>query len=297
MPVLIALAHDLLITAGVYAIVRSGGDDRHGRRPADDHGLLAVRHGDRVRPNTRERAAHAAGHVLADREPVDVGGLHAVARHELRGADAGGLAAPVRRRDAEGLRLRAARGRALGRLLVDLHRDAGAGGVEGARAHLHAPPPADAAGVRRPHPGLPARRAGRAAPAVAAAGAERARRPRRDAPRPPRESTRADQPRRPPAAPRGGRPPGGRGRPSSSTTRTAQRPRPAPPRRRTAAATAHLRPRRRTPREPPSPPPERAAQPSAETPASPSAPAAPSSPPSKPKAKSKRQRRRKHGRR
>jgi SecD/SecF fusion protein len=48
---------------------------------------------------------------------------------------------------------------------------------------------------------------------------------------------------------------------------------------------------------PPSPPPERAAQPSAETPASPSAPAAPSSPPSKSKGKSKRQRRRKHGRR
>ena len=50
---------------------------------------------------------------------------------------------------------------------------------------------------------------------------------------------------------------------------------------------------------PTSPPPERSAQPSAETPASPSAPAAPSEPPAKPRAKqkSKRQRRRKHGRR
>jgi SecD/SecF fusion protein len=53
---------------------------------------------------------------------------------------------------------------------------------------------------------------------------------------------------------------------------------------------------------PPSPPPERAAQPSAETPASPSAPAAPSEPPAKPKPKSKskskrQQKRRKHGRR
>ena len=47
----------------------------------------------------------------------------------------------------------------------------------------------------------------------------------------------------------------------------------------------------------PSPPPERAAQPSAETPASPSAPTAPSTPPAKPKPKSKRQKRRKHGRR
>jgi SecD/SecF fusion protein len=51
---------------------------------------------------------------------------------------------------------------------------------------------------------------------------------------------------------------------------------------------------------PPSPPPERAAQPSAETPASPSAPAAPSEPPAKPKQKQKskrQQKRRKHGRR
>jgi SecD/SecF fusion protein len=48
---------------------------------------------------------------------------------------------------------------------------------------------------------------------------------------------------------------------------------------------------------PESPPPEPAAQPSAETPASPSAPAAPSEPPAKPKQKSKRQKRRKHGRR
>jgi len=48
---------------------------------------------------------------------------------------------------------------------------------------------------------------------------------------------------------------------------------------------------------PESPPPEPAAQPSAETPASPSAPAAPSGPPAKPKQKSKRQKRRKHGRR
>ena len=56
-----------------------------------------------------------------------------------------------------------------------------------------------------------------------------------------------------------------------------------------------------TPRDgaPPSPPPERDAQPSAETPASPSAPAAPSDPPAKPRSKQKpkRQRRRKHGRR
>ena len=114
--------------------VRAGGHDRHGRRPADDPRLLALRHGDRVRPNTRERAAHAARDLLPDREPFDVRGVHAIARHELRGADAGRLAAAVRRRDAEGLRVRAAGRRDLRRLLVDLHRHAGAGGVEGARA-------------------------------------------------------------------------------------------------------------------------------------------------------------------
>jgi SecD/SecF fusion protein len=51
---------------------------------------------------------------------------------------------------------------------------------------------------------------------------------------------------------------------------------------------------------PPSPPPERSAQPSAETPASPTAPTAPTDPPAKPRAKQKpkrQQRRRKHGRR
>jgi SecD/SecF fusion protein len=90
---------------------------------------------------------------------------------------------------------------------------------------------------------------------------------------------------------------------STSTTRTATR----PPARRTGDGAPP------TPRTgdgappagdgaPPSPPPQRAADPSAETPASSSAPAAPSDPPAKPppkqKSKSKRQqKRRKHGRR
>src|SRR5918992_1544684 len=128
---------------------REGADHRHGGRSAHDHGVLALRHDHRVRPNTRERAAHAAGHVLPDREPVDVGGADAIAGHELHGADAGRRAAPVRRRDAEGLRVRSARGGGVGRLLVDLHRHACAGRVEGARAGLHAPaPPRDGAARR-----------------------------------------------------------------------------------------------------------------------------------------------------
>ena len=77
---------------------RPGGDDVDGRGAAHHPGLLALRHGHRVRPNPRERAAHAARHLLPDREPLDVRGVHALAGHELRGADAGGLADAVRRR-------------------------------------------------------------------------------------------------------------------------------------------------------------------------------------------------------
>jgi len=94
---------------------------------------------------------------------------------------------------------------------------------------------------------------------------------------------------------------------SRTTTQTAtrpQRPRPAPP----APGDGAPRggdgappPGDGAPRDgtPPSQPPERSAQPSAETPASSSAPAAPSEPPAKPrqKQKPKRQKRRKHGRR
>ena len=53
---------------------RAGGDDVDRRGAAHHPGLLALRHDHRVRPNTRERAAHAARHVLADREPLDVRG-------------------------------------------------------------------------------------------------------------------------------------------------------------------------------------------------------------------------------
>ena len=51
-----------------------GSHDGDGRRSADDPGVLALRHDHRVRPNTRERAAHAARRVLADRQPLDVRG-------------------------------------------------------------------------------------------------------------------------------------------------------------------------------------------------------------------------------
>ena len=228
--------------------VRAGGHDRDGRRAADDHGLLALRHGDRVRPNTRERAAHAARDLLADREPLDVRGAHAIARDELRGADAGGLAAAVRRRDAEGLRVRAARRRGVGRLLVDLHRHAGARRVEGARARLHAPPPHHARAVRRPVPGVRAGRARRAEPR--GRRRRRRRRPRRRRRRAGHAAA-AGRPRRraapaPPAARAGRRAPPRRPAPRAAA---------ASHRRRAAGADPPTAPRRSpaTPQPPPEP--------------------------------------------
>ncbi|HEV7844803.1 MAG TPA: protein translocase subunit SecD [Thermoleophilaceae bacterium] len=82
---------------------------------------------------------------------------------------------------------------------------------------------------------------------------------------------------------------------SSTATRTAPRPATPPP----PADGDGAPPARAADPAPPSPPPERAAEPSADTPASPSAPAAPSDPPADAaKQRSKRQqKRRKHGRR
>ena len=137
-PVLIALMHDLLITAGVYALTRPGGDDVDGRGAADHLGLLALRHDHRVRPRARERPADAARRVLPDRQPLDVRGADAIAGDDVLHAAAGRRAAAVRRRHAQGLRVRAAGRRRVGRLLVDLHRLAGAHALEGARAGLRA---------------------------------------------------------------------------------------------------------------------------------------------------------------
>ena len=86
-----------------------GGDDVDRGRAAHHLGLLALRHDHRVRPNTRERAAHAAGDLLPDRQPLDERGHRALAGHVVLDADAGARADAVRRRDAAGLRLRAAR--------------------------------------------------------------------------------------------------------------------------------------------------------------------------------------------
>ena len=73
-PVLIALIARHAHHGRRLRPARRGGDERDRRGPADDPRLLALRHDHRVRPDPGERAAHAAGHVLADRQPLDVRG-------------------------------------------------------------------------------------------------------------------------------------------------------------------------------------------------------------------------------
>ena len=152
-----------------------GGDDVDRGGDPDDPRLFALRRRDRVRPNTRERAAHAAGGVLADREPFHERRPDPVAGDVDVNPDGGCGDPPVRGRDAEGLRVRAAGRNRFRDLLVDLHRGTGTHGVEGARTRFQAAPPA-----HRGRPGLRARvrrdsrhRASRRAGARAAAWTRR----------------------------------------------------------------------------------------------------------------------------
>ncbi len=119
---------------------RAGGVERNGRRLPHHLGLFALRHDHRLRPHSREHAAHAAGGVLADRQPLDERGADAVAGDELHHPAGDCLAADLRRRDAAGFRLRDAGRDRLWYLLVDLHRFAGVDRLEGTRARLCAPP-------------------------------------------------------------------------------------------------------------------------------------------------------------
>ena len=141
-PVLIALFHDLLITAGVYSLT--------GREVTTSTvaALLTILGFslydtvivfDRIRENA-PRMPRAAFSQIVNRSMSEV--LTRSLATSLCTLMAGGRAAAVRRRDAEGLRLRAAGRDRVRYLLVDLHRGAGADRLEGARADL---PPATAA--------------------------------------------------------------------------------------------------------------------------------------------------------
>jgi SecD/SecF fusion protein len=127
---------------------RPGGDDSDRGRAADDLGLFALRHDHRLRPSSRERSANAPGCLLADRQPLDVRGADPVDRDDLLHADADPRAASVRRRRAQGLCVRAADRRRVRRLLLYLHRLAGAYALEGARAPVPRSPAADRGGAR-----------------------------------------------------------------------------------------------------------------------------------------------------
>ena len=111
-----------------------------GDRRGDPHGarLLDLRHDHRLRPHARERAAHAARVVPRHREHLDVGGAPAVARDDVHHAPPGRLALLLRRRHAEGLRLRTSRRHRLGCVLVHLPRRSARRHPQGARARVRA---------------------------------------------------------------------------------------------------------------------------------------------------------------
>ena len=148
-PVLIALMHDLLITAGVYSLT--------GREvtTATVAALLTILGYslydtiivfDRVRENV-PRMPRAAFSQIVNRS------MSEVLTRSLATSFCTLLpvhrAAAVRRGNAEGLRLRADGRHRLGRLLLDLHRLAGADPLEGARGRLPLPPRADRGRTRQ----------------------------------------------------------------------------------------------------------------------------------------------------
>ena len=155
---LIALFHDILITAGVYALA-----DREVTTSTVAALLTILGYSlydtiivfDRIRENV-PRMPRAAFTQIVNRSMAEV--LTRSLATSLCTLLPGHRADAVRRRDAARLRVRAARRDRLGRLLVDLHRIAGARRVEGARAGLPPPPQDGHGGARR-------RRARRSRPA------------------------------------------------------------------------------------------------------------------------------------
>ena len=137
---LAALVFDLLTTAGVYSHRRLRGHAGDGDRSADDSGLLALRHGHRVRQGRGERSrvrTHHPPDVRRAGQPGDQPDVHALDQHQLdlRTADhradrRRGVAA--RRGYVAGSRAGAARRRHRRHVLVDLLRHAPAGRDAGA---------------------------------------------------------------------------------------------------------------------------------------------------------------------
>ena len=139
LPMIVALFHDLIITVGVYSLT---GREVSSATVAAVLTVLGyslydtIIIFDRVREN---EAAPAQAHVRRDRQHLAVGDADALAEHVADHAAPDPDAVPVRRRDAQGLRVRAADRHRLRRLLVVLHRGAAAGVCKGRRARVPAP--------------------------------------------------------------------------------------------------------------------------------------------------------------
>ena len=138
---MIALVHDVVITAGLYALV--------GREVTPETviailtilGLLALRHRRDLRQDQGEHGVQRARltpRVRGGRRPVAEPGADALGEHVAGRAAADPVPAAVRRRHAEGLRLRDVRRRRDRRVLVDLPRRAAARGAEDAGEALPA---------------------------------------------------------------------------------------------------------------------------------------------------------------
>ena len=182
-PVLIAIFHDILITAGVYSL--TGKEVSSGTVAAfltilgySIYDTIIVF--DRIRENV-PRMPRAAFSQIVNRSMSEV--LTRSLATSFSTLLGGRLAAGLRRRDPAGLRLRDAGRDRLRYLLVDLHRLAGADRLEGTRAGLRPPAPADRRGRGR-RAGLRRRRRDRRrSPPTTRAEAEIARRGRAAGPR------------------------------------------------------------------------------------------------------------------
>ena len=139
-PVIVALAHDIIITVGVYALLGRECHDGHGRRRAHRARVLDLRHDHHLRPHPREHPADEARLVQDAGQRVALGDDPPLACDHADHAAPDHLAPRVRWRHAQGLRLRAVDRHRVGRILVDLHRRAAARGLQGARARVRPPP-------------------------------------------------------------------------------------------------------------------------------------------------------------
>ena len=136
---LVAVIHDLLVTAGVYSLTGLPSHPGHGHRRADRARVLVVRHSGRLRPNSGEREGPrhvGTHHLFPDRQPVhepDPGPIdqHVPGGHRPRAVGARGGLAPARGDDARGLRSGSGHRADQRRLLLDLHRLASARHHEG----------------------------------------------------------------------------------------------------------------------------------------------------------------------